>query len=127
MKIASRWIKYNPNPMDNRAGDCTVRAISKAMSQDWDTSFIWLCIYGFMMCNMPSANCVWGKYLSKNGFKCTMIWEPGKRYTVDDFCRDNPKGTFILAIDGHVVCVVDGFYYDTWDSGGEIPIYCWAK
>ena len=48
-------------------------------------------------------------------------------YTVDDFCGDHPVGTYILAIDGHVVCVQDGFYWDTWDSGQEIPIYYWER
>ena len=48
-------------------------------------------------------------------------------YTVRDFCEDNPLGTFVLAIHEHVVCVVDGDYYDSWDSGGEIPIYYWTK
>lgn len=30
-------------------------------------------------------------------------------------------------IDGHVVCVQDGFYWDTWDSGQEIPVYYWER
>lgn len=128
MKIASRWRRYNPNPIRNRAGDCTVRAISKATGRDWDTSFIWLCVYGFMMCNMPSANCVWGKFLENNGFECRLLFDPGiGKYTVSDFCEENPNGVYILAIEGHVVCVVDGYYYDTWDSGDEIPVYCWTK
>ena len=28
---------------------------------------------------------------------------------------------------GHVVCVKDGNYYDTWQSGDEVPIYAWVK
>ena len=48
-------------------------------------------------------------------------------YTVEDFCQDNPQGTYILAIDGHVVCVQDGKFYDSWNSGKEIPIYYWSK
>lgn len=35
----SKWIKYNPNPHGNNVGDCTVRAISKALGQDWDTTY----------------------------------------------------------------------------------------
>ena len=30
-------------------------------------------------------------------------------------------------ISGHVVAVIDGNYYDTWDSGDKIPIYYWYK
>lgn len=124
----SRWKQYNSNPRRNRVGDCTVRAISKAMNRDWEEIFVGLTAYGFMMCDMPSANNVWGRYLKINGFSRYLVDDKGKDYyTVEDFCRDNPSGTYILAIDGHVVCVQDGYYYDTWDSGQEEPIYYWTK
>lgn len=124
----SNWIPYNPNPIRNRVGDCTVRAITKATGEDWDTIYTHLCFYGFICKDMSLANDVWGKYLRKQGFKRYLVDDKDQDYyTVDDFCQDNPQGTYILAIDGHVVCVVDGKYYDTWDSGGEIPIYYWTK
>ena len=120
---------YNPNPVSGqRVGDCTVRAISKATGQDWETTYAGLTAYGFMLCDMPNANWVWGAYLEDKGFRQHVIDKHGERiYTVEYFCQDHPTGTYILAIDGHVVCVVDGKYYDTWDSGGEIPIYYWMK
>ena len=124
----SNWIPYNPNPIRNRVGDCTVRAITKATGEDWDTIYTHLCFYGFICKDMSLANDVWGKYLRKRGFKRYLVDDKDKDYyTVNDFCQDHPTGTYILAIDGHVVCVVDGKYYDTWDSGGEIPIYYWTK
>lgn len=120
------WIIYNPNPINgNRVGDCTVRAISKALGQDWETTYAGLSTYGFMRGDMPNANHVWGSYLKSKGFRQYIIDD--YTYTVDDFCVDNPHGTYILAIDGHVVCVVDGKFYDTWDSGGEIPLYYWKR
>ena len=124
----NRWVKYNPNPINQRVGDCAVRAIAKAMDQNWETVYAWLTTYGYMCKDMPSANAVWGKCLKRNGFKRYLVDDHGKDYyTVYDFCEDNPKGTFILAMDGHVVCVQDGCYYDTWDSGEEEPIYYWVK
>lgn len=124
----SRYIPYNPNPTRGNVGDCTVRAISKALNQEWETTYAGLTAYGFMLCDMPSANHVWGAYLRRNGFKRYIVDDNGQDiYTVDDFCRDNPSGVYVLAIPGHVVCVVDGNYYDSWDSGGEIPQYYWAR
>lgn len=124
----SRWQPYNPNPARNRVGDCTVRALSKALGQDWETTYAGLTAYGFMLCDMPNANHVWGAYLEDRGYSQHLI---GKReirpYTVADFCTDNAQGTYILAIDGHVVCVENGEYYDAWDSGEEVPIYYWTK
>ena len=119
---------YNPNPTNKRVGDCTVRAISKALSQSWETTFVGLALEGFLLSDMPSANHVWGAYLRRHGFERKMLPdECPDCYTVIDFCRDHPQGLYILAIDGHVVCVCDGKYYDTWDSGYEIPIYYWQK
>lgn len=124
----SRYIQYNPNPSRNRVGDCTVRAITKAMNSTWEQIYAGLTAYGFMYRDMPSANSVWGKYLRQNGFKRYLVDDMDKDlYTVEDFCIDHPDGTYILAIEGHVVCVQDGHYYDSWDSGEEIPIYYWTK
>lgn len=122
------WVFYNPNPLGSNVGDCTVRAISRAMEQSWCKTYEDLAICGMQVCDMPSANNVWGAYLRKNGFCRSLIDDQGDdRYTVKDFCLDNPKGCYILAIQGHVVCVVDGDYYDSWDSGNEIPLYSWRK
>ena len=124
----SRFIKYNPNPARNKVGDCTVRAITKAMDSTWEQVYAGLTAYGFMCRDMPSANNVWGRYLRQNGFKRYLVDDKDMDlYTVNDFCVDHPNGTYILAIDGHVVCVTDGYYYDSWDSGDEIPIYYWIK
>lgn len=77
---------------------------------------------------MPSANHVWGAYLRRNGFRrFALPDECQDRYAVADFCRDHPSGVYVLAISGHVVCVIDGDYYDTWDSGAEVPAYYWQK
>lgn len=124
----SRYIPYNPNPTRGNVGDCTVRAISKALNQTWEKTYAGLSAYGYMLSDMPSANHVWGAYLRRNGFNRYIVDDKGQDiYTVEDFCRDNPEGVYVLAIDGHVVCVCDGSYYDSWDSGLEIPIYYWTK
>lgn len=44
-------------------------------------------------------------------------------YTVEQFCEDHPKGLFVVAVQGHVLTVLDGDYYDAWDSGKETPIF----
>lgn len=121
-------MSYNANPIHGRVGDCTVRAISKALDQDWYDTYIGLCLYGFMLCDMPSANSVWGAYLKSKGFHRSIIPDDYVYgYTVNDFCKDNPEGRFILSLDGHVIAVVDGKFYDTWDSGNEVPLYYWNK
>jgi hypothetical protein len=121
-------VSYNANPMSNRVEDCTVRAISKALNQSWERTYIGLCLEGFIACDMPHANHVWGNYLKNHGFCRSIIPnEYPDCYTVRNFCEEHPEGNFVLSLSGHVVAVVDGEYYDTWDSGDEIPIYYWYK
>lgn len=80
------------------------------------------------MGDMPSGNVVWGRYLSVNGFKKKVPpYHCNGCYTLKDFCDDHKRGTFIVALNNHVVCVKDGDYYDTWDSGDEVPLYYWEK
>ena len=122
------YISYNANPDENRVGDCTIRAISKVLGQTWEQTYAGVAVEGMAIYNMPSANVVWNNYLKRKGFKRYIIPDDlPEDYSVRDFCRDNPKGTFLLALSGHVVAVIDGNYYDTWDSGDEIPIYYWCR
>lgn len=121
------WKKYNPNPIANRVGDCTVRAIAKATNNTWESVYIQLCLYGYMYCDMPSANTVWGNFLKRQGYERHLIPSTYDCYTVKDFAKDHPEGSYVLAISGHVVCVCDGDYYDSWDSGDEVPVYYWKR
>lgn len=124
----SGYREFNPNPFGARRGDCTVRAITKALGISWHDAYWGICEEGAELADMPDANHVWGSYLQRNGFRrATLPNTCPACYTVRDFCRDHPTGTFLLAIDGHVVTVVDGFYYDTWDSGDCVPLYYWFK
>lgn len=80
------------------------------------------------MKDMPSSNNVWGEYLKQKGFRRAVIPDTCPScYTVKDFCFDNPSGKFLLATGSHVIAVVNGDYYDTWDSGEEVPIYYWER
>lgn len=122
------FVEYNPNPLHRRVGDCVVRAISKATGDSWDRTYVGICLQGFIEKDMPDANKVWGHYLVKKGFKREKLPDYyDKNYDVDDFARENPRGTYILAIEGHVVCIQDGKIYDTWFSGDEHPAYVWYK
>ena len=122
------FVNYNPNPVGLKVGDCVIRALSKALGQDWEQTYIDLCVEGCLRCDMPSANAVWGAYLRRKGFERDIVPNSCPDcYTVEDFCADHPNGTYILALDGHVVSVVGGQYFDTWKSGNEVPIYYWHR
>ena len=122
------YINYNPNPEHARVGDCTVRAISKALNKPWQDTYIELAIHGLNMHDMPSSNRVWGDYLYRKGFRRFIVPDSCPDcYTIKDFLEDHKTGRYILATGEHVVYAKDGNYYDSWDSGNEIPIYYWQR
>lgn len=122
------WIEFNNNPSGKRVGDCAVRAVGKVLGQDWQDAYIGLCSEGLVFKDMPSANYVWGMYLKRYGFEEHMISSICPQcVTVAQFAKDHPKGRYVLATQNHVIGVVDGDYYDTWDSGEETVLYFYKK
>ncbi len=122
------WIKYNPNPTGRNVGDCAVRAITRALNTNWEDAYAMIVENGYAMGDMPSADSVWGAVLRQNGFYRKAIPNTCPDcYTAADFCRDNPRGTFVLAFGGHVATVVDGNLYDSWNSSQMIPVYVWYR
>lgn len=115
---------YNANPYKIRVGDCVIRAISKALNQPWEDTYIDLTIQGYLMGDLLSSNAVWGAYLKSKGFTRDIISNDCPEcYTIEDFCNEHPKGTYIIGTGTHAVCVEDGCVFDTWNSSGEVPIY----
>lgn len=122
------YIQANPNPMGNYVGDCVIRAISLATGRSWDYTYLALCLNGYKLCDMPSSNHVWSNYLQSVGFKQGIVSQNCPScYSVKDFCRANQNGTYVLGTGSHVLAVIDGDYFDSWDSGDEHPIYFWRK
>lgn len=122
------FIPYNPNPEKVLVGDCVVRAISKVLDQDWDDTYLGICIQGLIMKDMPSSNTVWGAYLRLRGFVKKAIPNTCPDcYTIREFAEENQNGAFVLGTGTHAVAVVNGDYYDTSDSGDEVPLYFWMK
>ena len=122
------YIYSNKNPDGKHVGDCVIRAIAEAMDISWEEAYLWVAVWGLMLHDMPSSNNIWGSYLRSRGFRREVIPNTCPDcYTVSDFTRDNPIGIYILATGTHVIACKDGDYYDTWDSGDEVPIYLWRK
>jgi len=120
------WIHCNPNPLGKQVEDCVVRAIAIATNKTWYEVYDSLCKFGRTECNMPSSNTVWGKYLYRSGFEPFMLPKACPEcITVEAFCRYFPDGVYIIGTGSHAVAVIDGDYYDSWDSGYETPSYFW--
>lgn len=121
------FIEYNPNPDGKRTEDCVIRALCKAFKASWEAVYMRVASQGLKMHDMMHKNYVWGEMLLDNGFSRRAIPNTCPScYTVADFAKDHPRGTYILGTGEHVVCVEDGDWFDTWDSGQAVPIiYYW--
>ena len=123
------YIEWNPNPSGKRTDDCVIRAISKVMGYDWEKTYADLSVQGMANHDLWNKNYVWINYMRDKGYNRYIIPNTCPDcYTIEDFCKDHPLGTYLVGTGTHVVAVVDGNYYDTWNSGKEVPIfYLWRN
>lgn len=122
------WVYYNPSPSGRNVGDCSIRAVAKALDTDWETAYAMTAAAGFQMNDVPSSNAVWGSVLRRHGFVRSSIPPTCPDcYTATDFARDHQRGTFVLGFGNHVATLKDGRLYDSWDSSGLSPQYYWEK
>ena len=120
------WIYANPNPEQKDVPDCVIRAISIALNKPWEEVFIELSTMAYFCHSIISHNYVWGKYLYWLGFIPFMIPKVCPEcITIKIFSEIFDKGTYVIGTGSHAVAVIDGNYYDTWDSGDEQPSFFW--
>lgn len=114
---------YQPNEKDlkDKYGDCTIRAISKALNCSWLEAYD-VCV-PFEREEQCPISCMtldlYKKVFGSLGFEYHSITvkKGSKRPTVESFSKEHKKGTYICRVANHFVTVVDGDYFDTWDSG----------
>lgn len=122
------FVRFNANPQKNTVGDCVIRAISKALNKPWEEVYIDLVWLGLEMRDLPNANEVWGTYLMEKGFeRFNVPAECPACFTVADFCDRYNDGVYVVGSGNHAVCCAFGKYFDTWDSGGESPLFAYKR
>lgn len=120
------WIRCNPNPLGKQTGDCVVRAIAIATGRSWRNVYRDLCEVGEIECELPNSNFIWGTYLKDLGAEQFLLPEACPAcITVRAFSERYPEGTFVIGTGSHAVAVIDGDWYDSWDSANETPTYFW--
>ena len=121
---SKRFVYYQPNEKDlkDHFGDCTIRALAKVLDVSWLEAFD----LTIPLCRREQVESIFGcdielrkKLLGELGFEYVGVSNKRgtKRPTVDTFAKEHPQGRYICNVVHHVVAVVDGKFYDTWDSG----------
>lgn len=126
--ISADLIKYNANSAGHRTSDCVKRAISVAFNKDYNE------VSKDLIAEMKrqrrtawNVSPVYANVIKNYGgsYKIPVEGKPTLEEFVDD--QLNPNGAYIVTVgrpnrtnSNHVVAVVDGKIYDTWDSRGQV-------
>lgn len=120
------WVYANPNPEQKDVPDCVIRAISIALNKPWEEVFDELSAVARYDHSITSDDHVWGHYLYFLGFIPFILPESCPEcISVRSFSRIFSKGIYIVGTGFHAVSVINGNYYDTWDSGDVVPTFFW--
>ena len=111
---------YNANAHGNFVNDCTIRAISLAEGKSWDETYEEL-----------------SKIAQNNGIILDDVRfiEPflDSRYErqcydekyVGEFVEEHPNGTYLITMNGHITCAINGVIYDTFDCRDRVMWCAW--
>lgn len=126
-----RFIYYQPNNKDikDNYGDCVIRALTRVLNKEWVEVYDDLVPYGREMQCMPNDKQCLERYLADNGFEYEGVSnrKGTKRPTIDSFAREHKEGVYVVRVAHHITAIVDGMYYDTWDSGDNSMYGYWYK
>ena len=134
MLITEDLIKYNANAYGRDTGDCVIRAISLAFGKD----------YKKVASDLHKMRREWNyeywniapnfeKVLDSYGIIKTEDFRNEVTMTEAEFAEKNSSGTYILSTGkdkdrkrSHLVCVIDGDIYDSWDSSNRYVKYVYV-
>lgn len=121
------WIYANPNPMNQHVPDCVIRAIAIALNKTWlQVSDELYFGYARRRFSVTCDDNIWGRYLYDHGFEPFLLPSACPEcVTINAFTKMYPYGTYIIGTGSHAVAVIDGDYYDVWDSGSQVPTFFW--
>ena len=114
-----RWHEYNPNPKKKNVGDCSLRAYCAAFGWTWEEAFERSSEIAKDEAIMMDTHKTCEKVMEGEGYILDEEFKKSKRQdlTVNEFALTHPYGTYFLNTHGHLLCVKDGEYWDSWDSG----------
>lgn len=127
---------YNANPRGRVTGDCVVRAICTAMKRPYEEVYEELYQFSVKYGYMLNDKKCYEKYLAAQGWR--KMPQPrkadGTKYTGKEWCEKKQRNIFTRAIraiahigGGHIVAVVEGKVWDTWNSTGGCIGNFWVK
>ena len=111
---------HNANARGNFVNDCVVRAISVAQGKSWDETYEELS-------DIAQRN---GIILDDVNFIDPLLDSRDERVCfnekyVGEFAEEHPRGTYLITMNGHITCCIDGVIYDTFDCRDRKMFCAW--
>lgn len=120
MSKTGKWHEYNPNPQNKDANDCALRAFCKAFDMTWEEAFDITSAQAKKDAVTFNENENLKKIIRQNGFEKDKDYpENSEKITLNEFALIHPSGTYLCFMRGHIACVSEGEFWDSWDSGSK--------
>ena len=122
----------NVNPKHRITCDCVIRAISKAYGWTWQETLRKMTEFSIKTGYFITDTKCYNRFLVANGAK---QWGQlrkldGTKYTLAEFIKMRPEGTYLVNMANHLTVVINGVNYDVWDctkDDGRIGIFWEVK
>lgn len=118
----AEFVYYNHNPDKKKMNDCVTKAISLATGLSY--SSIRQKLYHtarLLNCEKLCVCCY--RHLLDDVFKFKR--EKCDGLFVREFADIHNKGTYLLRINGHITCLINGKIYDIWNCLNELITDAW--
>lgn len=112
------YVYFNNNPWKRSVNDCVIRAISLAENKSWDKVYDELSILAkdeaILLDDITFVDNYLDKKYKRICYKCK-----GERITIKEFIKENRIGTYLITMQGHITCVINGILFDTWNCSNK--------
>lgn len=121
--MANNYRFHNVNPSGKKEEDCVCRAISLATNQDYYKIEHQLNLIGDLFECEELCVCCYNHLLDSVYHYQRVKYVKGM--TIKEFARTHPKGIFLIRIEGHLTCMIDGVIHDIWNCTNEVIDKVW--
>lgn len=107
--------KYlNMNPKGRKVSDCTVRAFALAHAMSWYESYDILSAYAREQCIVIDDTSFIDDFLNERyAYNCYHY--TGEQITVRELTYMFNRGVYMITMEGHITCMINGTIFDIWD------------
>lgn len=118
----AKFTYYNINPDGERRSDCVTRAISLASGLSYKEVQEKL-FYTSKLLNCEKLCVCCYRHLLDDVLKYKRVDCDG--FMLGEFADTHPNGTYLVRMNGHISCIIEGTIYDIWDCRREWLTDAW--